>query len=217
MLYGTQRALRRFMHQLPFILKRAHHATLSLLRPLAARNDLTPARFDLLYVLHRKGGSVEPYQFRIAQVLGLSRSTICKLVKAMEKAGLVERSREIIFDHRRRRVRLTRYGRRCVRRVLKAIRLREIDRPLLESVSFWKCNTGKERTDFIVDLIGRMRRVLIGLVGFANPETLYLYPTRVFRQRTKTPPPMRTPPSFRQQSLEWFLLKGFLETERAIS
>src|ERR1700689_1444636 len=151
------------MHQLPFALKRAHHATLKLLQPIAARNGLTPARFDLLYVLHAKTGDVEPYQFRIAKFLGLSRSTICKMVRAMEKLGLVERSREIIFDQRRRRVTLTRYGRRCIRLVLKAIRRREIEKPLLESVSFWKCSTRDKRFDFILDLTDHVRRVLIGL------------------------------------------------------
>ena len=153
------------MHHLPFSLKRAHHETLKLLAPIAARGDLTPARFDLLYVLHAKGGEVEPYQYRIAEFLGLCRSTICKMVRAMEKAGLIEKSREVLFDHRRRRVTLTRYGRHCIRLVLKAIRRREIEKPLLESTTFYKCNTHDQRFDFILDLTRSVRRVITGLHG----------------------------------------------------
>jgi DNA-binding MarR family transcriptional regulator len=162
---GTCRALARRMHHLPFSFKRAHHATLKLLAPIAARAGLTPARFDLLYVLHVKGDTVEPYQFRIAQVLGLCRSTICKMIKAMEKAGLVARNPEMLFDHRRRRVTLTRYGRHCIRLVLKAIRRREVEKPLLQSASFYRCNTHDKRFDFILDLANSVQRVLIGLHG----------------------------------------------------
>jgi DNA-binding MarR family transcriptional regulator len=204
------------MHYLPFALKRAHHATLKLLRPLAARNDLTPARFDLLYVLYVKGGTVEPYQFRIAQVLGLCRSTICKMIKAMEKVGLVKRKREIIFDQRRRRVRLTRYGRHCVHQVLKAIRRREIERPLLQSVSFYKCDTRNRRFDFILDLANHVGRVLIGLHDRARSH-LYPVPCHTRFQKAKRRPPPRPTPNFREKSLEWFLLNGFFAAERAIS
>jgi DNA-binding MarR family transcriptional regulator len=163
------------MHHLPFSFKRAHHATLKLLRPIAARNGLTPARFDLLYVLHAKSGEVEPYQFRIAKFLGLCRSTICKMVGAMEKLGLVERSPEYLFDHRRRRVRLTRYGRHCIRLVLKAIRRREVEKPLLESVRFWCCNTLRKRLDFILDLGTHVRRLTHGLHDGAN-DRIYRIP-----------------------------------------
>ncbi len=151
------------MHQLPFAFKRAHHATLKLLHPIAARNGLTPARFDLLYVLNAKSGWGGPYQFHIAQLLGVCRSTICKMVRAMEKIGLVERRREIIFDGRRRRVIITPKGRCCIRRVLKAIRRREIEKPLLDSVAFWSCETRNKRFDFIVDLGHHVGRLLRGL------------------------------------------------------
>jgi DNA-binding MarR family transcriptional regulator len=203
------------MHQLPFAFKRAHHATLKLLRPLAARNNLTPARFDLLYVLRVKGGTVEPYQFRIAHALGLCRSTICKMIKAMEKAGLVKRSREIIFDQRRRRVRLTAYGRSCIRRVLRAIRRREIEKPLLQSVSFYKCDTRNKRFDFILDIARHVSRVLIGLRDRAQQSDLYPVPYRTQFQTAKRQPPRKR--NFREQAAEWFLLNGFFAAERAIS
>ncbi|MEO7113903.1 MAG: helix-turn-helix domain-containing protein [Polyangiaceae bacterium] len=209
---GTPRALQRAMHHLPFTFKRAHHATLKLLRPLAARNGLTPARFDLLYVLYMRGGAAEPYQFRIAEVLGLCRSTICKMVSAMEKAGLVQRKREIIFDKRRRRVRLTRYGSRCVHQIMKALRRREIEKPLLQSVTFYQCDTRNKRLDFTRELGNHVRRILIRLRDGAQT---HLYPTpSQFRKAKRQAPPER---NFREQSLEWFLLNGFFAAERAIS
>jgi DNA-binding MarR family transcriptional regulator len=170
------------MHHLTFAFKRTHHASLKLLKPIAARADLTPARFDLLYVLHVKGDVIEPYQYRIAKVLGLCRSTICKMVRAMEKAGLLKRSPEILFDHRRRRVTLTRYGRHCIRLVLKAIRRRVVERPLLQSTTFYKCDTHDKRFDFILDLARSVGRVLIGLRGGWAPE-LYPVPLHTEFQR----------------------------------
>jgi DNA-binding MarR family transcriptional regulator len=213
--FGTPHAHQRAMHELPFAFKRAHHATLRLLRPLAARHHLTPARFDLLYVLHVKGHTIEPYQFRIAEVLGLCRSTICKMITAMEKAGLVERRREVLFDHRRRRVRLTRYGRHCIRRALKAIRRREIEKPLLQSVTFYLCATRNRRFAFIVDLVAHLRRVLRGL---RDPAKLLLYPAcvRTGSQKIVAPrAPLRTR-SLVQQSARWFLLNRFFAAERVI-
>jgi DNA-binding MarR family transcriptional regulator len=168
-------AFARPMHYLPFLFKRAHHATLKLLHPIAARSGLTPARFDLLYVLHAKTGMVPPYQFRVAQLLGLSRSTICKMIKAMEKIGLVQRSPEIVFDRRCRRVKITAYGRRCIRQVLKVMRRREIENPLLVSVSFWNCKTRKQRLDYLRGLGNGVGRVLLGLGDWA---LFRMYPIR---------------------------------------
>jgi DNA-binding MarR family transcriptional regulator len=162
------------MHQLPFAFKRAHHATLKLLDPIAARNGLTPARFDLLYVLHAKIGWGGPYQFHIAELLGVCRSTVCKMVRAMEKIGLVERRREILFDGRRRRVIITPKGRCCIGRVLKAIRRREIEKPLLDSVAFWNRETRNKRFDFVVDLGNHVRHLLHGLGDRAERRP---YPT----------------------------------------
>ncbi len=174
---GTSRALTRDMHHLSSSFKRAHHATLKLLTPIAARAGLTPARFDVLYVLHVKGGTIEPYQFRIAQILGLCRSTICKMIKAMEKAGLVQRNPDLHFDHRRRRVTLTSYGSRCIRLVLKAIRRREVEKPLLKAATFYRCDTYARRFDFIVEISDRIQRVLTGLQG-GWVNRLYRVPRR---------------------------------------
>lgn len=172
------------MHHLPFAFKRAHRATLKLLSPIAARAGLTPARFDLLHLLHARPSMVEPFQCRIAKLLGLCRSTICKMLKAMEKIGLVQRARDMMVDQRYRRVTITRHGRWCIRRVLKAIRRREVEKPLLKSMSFWNCDTRNKRRDFSVDLAQRIRRLLIGLndrMFLSNP---YPVPMQVAFQKT---------------------------------
>ncbi len=86
------------------------------------------------------------------------------MLKAMESVGLVERAREILLiDQRYRRVTITPHGRWCIRRVLKAIRRREVERPLLQSFYFWNCDTYKKRLDFSLDLANHVGRMLVGL------------------------------------------------------
>ena len=138
------------MHYVPFALKRAHHVTLKMLRPIAARHDLTPARFDLLNTLFLRDGGprVFPQQNHIAKALGLCRTTICKMVAALEKAGFVVREVDY-YDRRCRRVKLTCYGRRCLLRVLKAIRRHEVERRLLRPVCTFERSTRATRFAFI--------------------------------------------------------------------
>jgi DNA-binding MarR family transcriptional regulator len=138
------------MHNLTFVLKRAHHNTLRMLRPIAAKHDLTPARFDLLNILLLRDfhQQVMPYQAAIARALGLCRSTICKMVKALVKAGFVERKVAMWGDQRCQRLKLTPYGRRCLLRILKAIRNRAVERPLLKALVRWG-RTRDERNTFL--------------------------------------------------------------------
>jgi DNA-binding MarR family transcriptional regulator len=122
------------MHVVPFLLKRAYQASLKMLRPLAARHDLTPARFDLLYAL-RVIQRYSPYQTVLSNRLGVSRPTICKMVRALEKAGFLER-RVATRDRRYRHLTLTRYGRRCLARLLK--RLPVVHKRYLRSMYHWE-------------------------------------------------------------------------------
>jgi DNA-binding MarR family transcriptional regulator len=143
------------MHNLTFVLKRAHHTTLRMLRPIAAKHDLTPARFDVLnLVLARDNGpSVVPYQAAIARALGLCRSTICKMVIALEKAGFVKRVMAVWGDQRCRQIKLTPYGRRCLLGILGAIRNLAVERPLFDAVGRWtRTGTRDERATFVREL-----------------------------------------------------------------
>lgn len=171
------------MNYLTFALKRAHHVTLKLLRPVAAKHDLTPARFDLLNVLLVRNNKpkIMPYQASIARALGVTRSTICKMVVALEKAGFVTRVLAMWGDRRCRRVKLTPYGRRCLLRVLKAIRGGAVDRPLFKGTGRW-ASTRDERTIFIHELDTLAMRLSWGLgdravLGFNRSVRLPWHPS----------------------------------------
>ena len=112
------------MHALPFALKRAHFASLKLLRPFTLPQELTPARFDLLYALHMSRHRW-PYQWWLAKTLGVTRATICKMVKALREIGLIDLS--LFKTGRQRRISLTRLGRKRFARALKAVRRGKVE------------------------------------------------------------------------------------------
>lgn len=169
--------LKRRMHHTTFSLKRAHHVTLKVLRPIAAKHDLTPARFDVLNILLLRDlhPQVMPFQAAIARALGLCRSTICKMVKALEKGGFVKRGVAMWGDQRCQHVKLTPYGRRCLLRVLKAIRAREVDRPLLRSLSRFWSDSHEKRATFLRELTNHAQRLRLALTGDFEPN---FYPIR---------------------------------------
>jgi DNA-binding MarR family transcriptional regulator len=164
----------RAMHYVTFPFKRAHHECLKLLRPIAARHNLTPARFDLLNTLLVKNGrpSIYPYQVAIAKALRLCRSTICKMVKALEKAGFVK-GEPHHYDRRYRFLKLTAYGRRCLLRVLKTLRRREIDRTLRDAFVRNMSISRAKRAAFIYRLVLSVRRFNSALDRYFGPD---LYP-----------------------------------------
>ena len=112
---GMLRALRRAMHVVPFTLKRAHFVSQRLLQRFATKAKLTPARFDLIFVLQRNRFQ-QPFQSYVAQFVGVSRATICKMVRRMREAGMIELSVDP-KDRRRRRISLTAFGARCYARL----------------------------------------------------------------------------------------------------
>lgn len=162
------------MHHTTFVLKRAHHATLKMLRPIAARYDLTPARFDVLSAIltRNRGPKIVPCQVAIARALGVTRSTICKMVIALEKAGFVLRC-WAAWDQRCRRIKLTPYGRRCLLRVLKALRTRVVDRLLLRSLTRLCDNSRIKRETILRELT---RHVQWLRLGFFDDAHFFLYP-----------------------------------------
>lgn len=86
-----------------FALKRAHHSTLKFLRPMLASLGLTPARFDLLYVVAESTDGVP--QSALRKALGVARATISEMLLSLERIGLVVRERAT--DRRTWSVRLT--------------------------------------------------------------------------------------------------------------
>ena len=109
------------MHAIFFGLKRAHHRVIygvsrTLLR--ATETRLTPARFDLLDLVLRNGGSIA--QWKLIELLGVSGATVSRMLTSLEKIKLVVRARWET-DARHRIVELTREGRRRVKRVLRQL------------------------------------------------------------------------------------------------
>lgn len=124
------------MHPIPFRLKRAYQASLKMMRPIAARQGLTPARFDLLYALQairRHSRS----QTQLARRLGVTRPTVCKMVNGLEKAGVLVREVSA-FDKRHRDVKLTHYGRRCFAKLLKCLPV--VDENYYRSMYHWEAS-----------------------------------------------------------------------------
>ena len=96
------------MHFLAFRLKRAHQASLRISRQIASRYALTPARYDLLYMIWKS--YFAPKQSKIRAALGVARSTVSRMLKSLEELGIVRRTKSD-GDRRTRRVELTPEGR----------------------------------------------------------------------------------------------------------
>jgi DNA-binding MarR family transcriptional regulator len=100
------------MHATFFGTKRAFHGILRMTRRPLACFGLTPARFDMLYVLyalmdHRASQSA------IRRVLGVTAPTVSRMLRSLQALGLVQRERCSI-DGRERVVELTDAGLRSM-------------------------------------------------------------------------------------------------------
>jgi DNA-binding MarR family transcriptional regulator len=115
---GTRRALRHRMYDVASELKRAHLRAVAAARSRMAPLGLTPARFDLLYVVHR---ACRPLRQReITRALGVTAVTVSRMLVRLEQLGLVTRAAESV-DRRAKAVRLTPEGARRVGRAIRAI------------------------------------------------------------------------------------------------
>jgi len=91
--------------------------------PMLRRVGLTPARFDVLYMLYREPAwSCDGTRQRdLWKALGVSRATICKMVTLLERLGFVTRRR---WTHKRVYVAMTALGRAVMWRALRFLRMR---------------------------------------------------------------------------------------------
>jgi DNA-binding MarR family transcriptional regulator len=113
------------MHSLSFQLKRAHHRVVAFGRSVLRRFGLTPARFDLLYVVYvrwefRKRVYDAPAQTDLCRALGVTAATVSRMVGRLEKLGIVTRFGSRI-DRRTKQVALTREGLELLREAVDAI------------------------------------------------------------------------------------------------
>ena len=124
-LAGTRRAGRARMHPMAFLQRRAHLCTVARGREMFARvEDITPARFDILYLIHEQvidavsGVRVnEIAQARLPYLLGLKRQTVWKMVERLVQLGLVKKTKDNWGPDKRRNIlSLTPEGLRRVRK-----------------------------------------------------------------------------------------------------
>ena len=75
---------RRRMHPLAFLHKRIHLCAVARGREMFAHvEDMTPARFDVLYAIHMGARSTA----KICEWLGLARQTIWKMLERLSSSG----------------------------------------------------------------------------------------------------------------------------------
>lgn len=109
------------MHTVLFSLKRADQRSLRLQRWLLEPLGITPARYDMLFVVLKAGNHLGErrcmLQSEIRRALGVTAVTVCKMLQALEKSKFVTRTREISKDKRQVLVVLTRKALKLLRRV----------------------------------------------------------------------------------------------------
>jgi DNA-binding MarR family transcriptional regulator len=106
------------MHPLFFGVKRLHWLLVRAAAGLLVEKDfwITPARFDLLRVLHKHPHGLT--RFKLVRLLGVSGPVVSRMLKALEAEGLLTRER-YARDRRIVIVRATEAAVHCVDEVLK--------------------------------------------------------------------------------------------------
>ena len=118
------------MHAISFGLKRAHLSAVGFGKHMLAKVErMTPARFDLMYVLRRRalieGNSRDPLapsrsQSGLWKRLGLHRTTVSRMVRQLVEMGWVYRVRSD-FDRRTFDVGLTPLGLRTIWKAMRRV------------------------------------------------------------------------------------------------
>ena len=112
------------MHPMSFLQKRSHLCAVARGREMfEGVADMTPARFDILYLLHEQVSDVVSgarsntiAQARLRRLLGLSRQTVWKMVERLVELGLITKTKDVHgVDRRRNILSLTAEGIRRIR------------------------------------------------------------------------------------------------------
>ncbi|MGH7284976.1 MAG: hypothetical protein ACRELY_25905 [Polyangiaceae bacterium] len=136
-----------------------------MLRRFTLPEHLTPARFDLLFALHSTQHRM-PYQWWLAKALGVSRPTICKMIRALRDLGILE-LRVDTRDVHARRIVLTRFGRKRFARALKAVTRGRVNATIR---SAWRhAELPRREVELTIqDLIGLVQRYSRGIDEFTE-------------------------------------------------
>lgn len=77
------------MHAVAFSTKRAHLRNIEVLKGCVRRFGLTPARYDMLYAIWKNRAT---WQADLWRLFDVSRTTVSRMLAALERLGLIHRS-----------------------------------------------------------------------------------------------------------------------------
>lgn len=113
------------MHHVLCSIKRAGLLSLAMQRKWLAPFGITPARYEMLFVIANTNAWMKKYHYvhqsDIWLMLGVTRVTVSKMLRALETLGFVRRERSVVSDRRQVIVRLTQKARGLLRRVARHI------------------------------------------------------------------------------------------------
>ncbi len=126
------------MHAIFFNLKRAFHSSLRFPQKVTRRYGLTPARFDIMYLIDQAYGYVSQRSLR--ETLGVSRTTVSRMLRSLEEIGMIRR--RCAGDRRTREVYLSDVGRSRFRRAARELWGSGLADLVVESLSSWSREPG---------------------------------------------------------------------------
>lgn len=148
------------MHPFFFGIKRVHLRVVEIEKALLRDHDLTPARFDVLRTVKARDEDIP--QQSLVELFGVSRVTISRMLKALEKQRFIRRYREA-HDQRFKRVVITKKGKEALDRFKDTVVMAEIAASIVTSdrhVSSYLYSVQK-RVDRMTDILVRGRRFLL--------------------------------------------------------
>jgi len=155
---GTACAKAPAMHDVLFSMKRAFHKSTWLGRAVLAGYELTPSRFDVLYLLH-KTPRPHLWQSIIRKALGVTAATASVMLRALVRLGLVRRQKSE-DDKRQLEVSLTAQGRDLIARADAAVRTKGTIDYLVKriaSAQWWNKGEAFEDVDRLENMLRFVR------------------------------------------------------------
>jgi DNA-binding MarR family transcriptional regulator len=130
------------MNAIYFGAKRVFHGFLRITRKAFQANEITAARFDLMYAVHTYYAS-DGARYRallqsdLWRELGVTPSVVCRMLRSLEEMGLVRRRVPERGDRRQREVALTDKGSQCFREAYRMV-VRWVQRFVYEVICYGK-------------------------------------------------------------------------------
>ena len=153
---------RAVMNGIAFATKRAFHGFLRFTRKGFASVGLTAARFDMLLAIRGSmhgddevGGIM---QCELPRALGVTAGVVSRMLKALEKLGLVQRARG--DDRRYKGVWLSAKGAACFQ-AARHLLMRSVQRVIVTAICFGRHREWTQRVQHVMQLqsyLGALRR-----------------------------------------------------------